>query len=464
MAPQPDPSVSSNGTTKMVINKPIITIIPKNSLLARQALKGLLNTGDIEKSWARKLEAQLSEPIDATPASKPNLKRTQEECNLDQADNDDSWHLPKKPIKPTVRSTSKESLNSTNVFDVLQMDTTNDNEDPRSPQTATRARGNHPTPQQHILNNSKPPTIEIWNAQLRELVQSLEEVLATKPDWFTYTPMGKKPKNIVLKRLSKQFDEESITKYIEKLNIPTIKLIKVSKYYFDNNNKNIYHYLVQLDYSSIAKDLMSQTLFLHQRVTWEWLKKKKVFQCKRCQRVGHASYNCNFAPRCVKCGESHNINECKIPKDANKEALTCVNCKKTGRPASYHGCEYLKYAQQQKNLRKQTQKNTILKKIRTPSRKTIPTLSFAQSLNSNSREEFPPIGRNTKRTAQQYTQKSQLNFPNHNEGPGPEPAGFNEQLQALSNLIKTQFDQLSAQIAINSSRIDYILEHLEYKP
>lgn len=83
-------------------------------------------------------------------------------------------------------------------------------------------------------------------------------------------------------------------------------------------------------------------MLAYQTVRWEQLKKKKIFQCKNCQRIGHASSNCNMNFRCVKCAQSHGPKSCPLEKTSSREKLLCANCGNAGHPASYHGCPYIK--------------------------------------------------------------------------------------------------------------------------
>lgn len=82
--------------------------------------------------------------------------------------------------------------------------------------------------------------------------------------------------------------------------------------------------------------------------------KKAVHQCRKCQRVGHTSSNCELDYRCVKCNVPHGPGECKIDKgETDRSKLFCVNCKTYGHPASYRGCSFLKFSTFiRENLRK----------------------------------------------------------------------------------------------------------------
>ncbi len=67
-------------------------------------------------------------------------------------------------------------------------------------------------------------------------------------------------------------------------------------------------------------------------------KPTSIPQCKRCQDYGHSANYCTRTPRCVKCGQKHLVNECKLPKTSPPR---CANCKE-GHTANYKGCSYYK--------------------------------------------------------------------------------------------------------------------------
>lgn len=291
-------------------------------------------------------------------------------------------------------------------------------------------------------------------------------------DWYTYTPLKHKPKNLILKRVFGDYDENDVKTYVDNLNLPTVKVLKVIKYMYDKSNTNLYHFIVQIEHTSIAKDLMAETFICYQKVKWGWFRKNKIFQCRKCQRVGHASINCHFARRCVKCGEAHGKEECKIPKNADRNLLKCVNCRNIGHPASYYGCPYLKYSQNQLNIQRNNNKINLQKKIETAAhkiiprnlnlRKTTPQISSAQSV-SDPIARFPQLPR-----------KHNLNIPppatvtndyTYNRNTEPLPDNNTNNLQAQINevliIVKQQHQLLIKQLPENSSRINYIFDHFE---
>lgn len=60
-------------------------------------------------------------------------------------------------------------------------------------------------------------------------------------------------------------------------------------------------------------------------------------QCFKCQRFGHSSLYCGYAPRCVKCAENHLAQDCPLSKEASPK---CINCS-GDHTANYKKCPAL---------------------------------------------------------------------------------------------------------------------------
>lgn len=89
---------------------------------------------------------------------------------------------------------------------------------------------------------------------------------------------------------------------------------------------------------------------LQQDVRWEQFRKREVFQCRNCQRLGHASSECGLGYRCVKCVEKHEPGQCpRNGADKNTTKAACINCHEAGiesdHAANYRRCPYLRFAQ-----------------------------------------------------------------------------------------------------------------------
>ena len=149
------------------------------------------------------------------------------------------------------------------------------------------------------------------------------------------------------------YSSEEVSENLSSLQIEGVNILKVEMINFSKNAELDPSYIVTLSPDSLIKNLTRRKKILHQIVYWEPLRKNQIFQCKRCQRVGHASANCNLPYRCVKCLDDHQPGQCKRTKDpTNESTVACVNCQKFGHPAIYIGCPYLLYAQNKTNENK----------------------------------------------------------------------------------------------------------------
>lgn len=211
---------------------------------------------------------------------------------------------------------------------------------------------------------------------------------------------------------------------------------------------------------------MSINHICYQTAKWGWFRRNKVFQCKRCQRVGHASINCHFPRRCVKCGEPHGKETCTITANDDKNKLKCVNCSKTGHPASYYGCDYLKFAQSKYNEQRNLNINNFINKVNTQAsfaRKINPRISFA-GITSQQQQQYPYLKGQHNLNAPETANPAYHNQSSKHTGPRQETNNnnnTNEQLQEIMHMMKQQHTTLMTLIAENASRIDYIFNHFE---
>ena len=74
----------------------------------------------------------------------------------------------------------------------------------------------------------------------------------------------------------------------------------------------------------------------------------KVFQCFKCQKLGHSAAGCSNQLTCVKCGENHTL------KDCTAQTAKCANCG-GGHAACSRACPYIKKASSTINNKKETQ-------------------------------------------------------------------------------------------------------------
>lgn len=311
----------------------------------------------------------------------------------------------------------------------------------------------------------------------KETYDTFIAILKSKEiEYYSYTPKNEKPKTLVLKYLKGNFTDEEVKSELKSRTWENVEILKVNKTSFTKDKKSPV-FLVQISNKSSIKELTKVDVILYQKVKWEPLRKNEVFQCTKCQRLGHASTNCALVFRCVKCGESHEPKQCKINKDSDRNLLKCANCGQSGHPANYRGCPYFKNALdimknnvRIANLKKVDKVNSFAKRV-------TPTITFADTVN-----------RRTDR--QMNTQDNQNYNPNRNPLPSrrprqetrtPDNDNSNVQIipewtrawgmtlqrniiDALKIEIKNDIKSVNIQTETNTKNIKKIMEHLKINP
>lgn len=458
--------------------------IRKNQIpaLNMKRLRNVLNTSDFDESFNKILKNTTGSRMGKNIS--PNLTKSISNPNIaaHTSTQPEHWHFPKKISRVNSRTNSKEDISTSNSFEGM-METGDEHTADSQPADAAQQTPTGTKPKasrQHIQPSTnkkgkRPPPIEIWHDDLfnivkvltssdvpkgsflinqkndkvhlikainNEVYKKIKLVLTEKNnEFFSYTPLEEKPKNIVLKGIRGNPSEEIVKSEIQSLNLTNVNIIKVTKFIYNRKLPNRHHYIVQLTNNSTTTELMAVRALLYQKTRWEWLRKQAIFQCRRCQRIGHSASNCHLIPRCVKCAGNHEAKARKYTQNTDPNLLKCANCGMAGHPASYHGCLYLKTAkgllktkQQQQTANKQNQINTTRAKI------NINT-SYAQATKPQQPQKFP-------QHFPEPPQYSQHTYNNPNQS---------SELDDLKKWMREEFSKITTQIMINSSRIDYIL-------
>lgn len=179
--------------------------------------------------------------------------------------------------------------------------------------------------------------------------EKVKTILKNKQiQFYTFTPKGVKPKSIILKGISEDFSAEQVELDLKSKNIPAVEILKVLELKYKRDNVAKQHLIVQISQKSSMKELFKIKSVLSLRTRWERLRRNRILQCMKCQRVGHTAANCEMNFRCLKCGESHNPGECPLNWETTRNNFKCANCGKTGHPANYAGCPFLKFVKKAK--------------------------------------------------------------------------------------------------------------------
>lgn len=142
----------------------------------------------------------------------------------------------------------------------------------------------------------------------------------------TYTASDSKMINIIVKGLDHIDDQTIIEEELSERGIVPYKITKFITGYMRKNNVKSNLWLIVLHPNTETKALFEIKVIDQAIVKFEYLKKPKIIQCKRCQRFNHSASNCNLPYRCVKCTKEHEPGCCKNDTDINKFKPKCVNC------------------------------------------------------------------------------------------------------------------------------------------
>lgn len=285
----------------------------------------------------------------------------------------------------------------------------------------------YPNNKQAIITNNIQDYTKIVTALKQTLVQH-----------YTYTPKQIKTQAFILRGLNNDDDTDTILADLKQHETDTLTFQKVTK--FNTKNAQSSLFLVSISCTSAVKDLFAIKFVLYRCVKWERIRRSGPTQCYRCQQYGHTAGNCNMKYRCVKCAEDHNFGECKVaPGESPKEELYCVQCKKTGHPASYRGCPT--YKEMVGKMRQRAEQARDKQRTKTPTKLVNNEQSFASLFRPT--ETTRPVG----------------------STPTLEPAGTGQQqdlpslFAAISQLTANML-QMQAVLAQQSKQIAELMAHI----
>lgn len=156
-----------------------------------------------------------------------------------------------------------------------------------------------------------------------------------KVECVTFAEKSATLKKFVLKGLTNEEDVEQLKNEIEAENNIKIEFVKQIL----TRGRKTANYIVFVKQDVPNTDVLKIRSVGRLIVRWETYFSTDIPSCRNCKRWGHFAKRCQRNYRCSKCDKGHEYGKCEVLKDAPKEAIKCVNCKKSGHPATYKGCE-----------------------------------------------------------------------------------------------------------------------------
>lgn len=136
-----------------------------------------------------------------------------------------------------------------------------------------------------------------------------------------------------------------------------------------------FSYLITFKSTTELGKVLEISNIQHLRIHWErYVRRTNYAQCFRCQQLGHTKSYCGNEPKCVKCAQNHETQDC--PDKEKQNAPKCANCKGQ-HTANYSQCpQLLKYLEIKNAARNRQQPNTTIEPRIFTSRKVTPDLSY----------------------------------------------------------------------------------------
>ena len=195
----------------------------------------------------------------------------------------------------------------------------------------------------------------------------------TSTAFFTHPLDDERILKVVIKGLLPDTSEEELASELKSLGYE-VKNVRQ----FSNSIRKFPIYLVSLVLSPSNKRIFDETSLLYMSIKVESYRSNSPAQCFSCQRFGHSSLHCGYAPRCVKCAGPHLAKECSKTKEA---APKCVNCE-GDHTANYSKCPALLL---EKNSRRPVRPNSFA----VPTKSDSHTVPLSQLSNPSPSSAIP---------------------------------------------------------------------------
>lgn len=150
-----------------------------------------------------------------------------------------------------------------------------------------------------------------------------------KVEYHTLPLQEEKSLKLVIKGLPSDITESELQDELEDKGY-TIKSIRQ----FSNATRKYPIYMITLPLNPLNKQLFSENSLFYIPIKVESYRSNRPAQCYSCQRFGHSSFHCGYAPRCVKCAGEHHAKDCAKIKEEDPK---CANCGGT-HTANYSKC------------------------------------------------------------------------------------------------------------------------------
>lgn len=156
--------------------------------------------------------------------------------------------------------------------------------------------------------------------------------------FVTFTPRDKQMRAFIMRGLPHDsIDTDSLREIFSENGFKVTKVEEFSTGFTRTNNISTNLWKIVCSNDTELDELQKIKFICNVSVRFETMKRKGAIQCRKCQGFMHTAANCHRGFKCVKCGKSHEIGNCKV-KDEKK--LRCANCGKNHSANNLTECEF----------------------------------------------------------------------------------------------------------------------------
>lgn len=336
-------------------------------------------------------------------ASTAQLQLTQPSASHQYVVNDSEMSEAGKQTTPTILSDNVHS----------EDESSSDSSDDETVNTNEKNRTNT------FKRSSKIPPVDIWCGNRSEIQNAIQSAIPSNSclyqrinnnkfrvlpmdietrqkvidfakeqniEYNTYTPSEEKMINVLIKGLDHIEDQNVIVDALAEKGFVPHKIQKHVTGYMRKNNIKSNLWLIVLQPNTDTKELFKIKSIESAIIKFEFLRKPKVIQCKRCQRFNHSASNCFLPYRCVKCTDKHDPGKCMSQTKGNKFKPKCVNCLGNHTANDAANCSVFKKIIESKlGKQKVSDKQPVLKPTNQPSAHRT-TQSYADRIKMNKQQ------------------------------------------------------------------------------
>lgn len=181
--------------------------------------------------------------------------------------------------------------------------------------------------------NGKSTVVHLKNVPDYNKIKGI--LINNKIPFFSFGLKSERMNKFIIKGLPSSFSDSDVQEELTKHNI---NVVSVRQFVKNNNTPEgptktklpIFVVTVGPD-TTITQLTAVKTVLYHTFKVEKFKPNSQPTQCFKCQRFGHVSSHCHLNPRCVKCAEHHEIQNC------SSSTLKCANCGDE-HTASYRQC------------------------------------------------------------------------------------------------------------------------------